>query len=63
MRKVVFMIDGWFMKRRIDILKSIDYTGPNIRDYCKKHLRTGDILYRIFYYDTEPLKAKGHNPI
>jgi uncharacterized LabA/DUF88 family protein len=27
------------------------------------HLRPDDYLYRIFYYDTEPLRKIGHNPI
>jgi uncharacterized LabA/DUF88 family protein len=57
------MIDGWFMRKRIYSLKSFYYSGHNIREYCLKHLRQGDYLYRIFYYDTEPLKVKGHNPI
>lgn len=61
--KVVFMIDGWFMRKRIYKLKTFFYDGPNIRRYCLKHLRGGDTLYRIFYYDTAPLDKKGHNPI
>jgi uncharacterized LabA/DUF88 family protein len=63
MRKVVFMIDGWFMRKRIYTLKTFYYSGPEIRKYCLKHLRPDDYLYRIFYYDTEPLLKKGHNPI
>ncbi|MBS3809689.1 MAG: NYN domain-containing protein [Desulfobacterales bacterium] len=62
-RKVVFMIDGWFMRKRIYSLKTFFYDGPSIRRYCKSHLRPDDYLYRIFYYDTEPLDKKGHNPI
>ena len=63
--KVVFMIDGWFMRKRIYELKTFYYDGPNIRKYCLSHLRAkdGDTLYRIFYYDTEPLDKKGDNPI
>ena len=63
MRRVVFMIDGWFMRKRIYKLKTFYYSGPEIRRYCLKHLREGDYLYRIFYYDTAPLEKKGHNPI
>ncbi len=63
MRKVVFMIDGWFMRKRVYLLKSFFYSGPEIRKYCVKHLRQNDYLYRIFYYDTAPLDKKGHNPI
>ncbi|MBT8364703.1 MAG: hypothetical protein KJP23_08355 [Deltaproteobacteria bacterium] len=62
-RKVVFMIDGWFMRKRIYSLKTFYYDGPEIRKYCKSHLRADDYLYRIFYYDTEPLDKKGHNPV
>jgi uncharacterized LabA/DUF88 family protein len=63
MSKVVFMIDGWFMRKRIYSLKTFHYDGPNIRKYCCSHLRKEDQIYRIFYYDTEPLDKKGHNPI
>ena len=63
MRRVVFMIDGWFMRKRIYRLKTFYYCGPEIRKYCLKHVRETDGLYRIFYYDTQPLEKKGHNPI
>lgn len=63
MRKVVFMIDGWFMRKRVYALKVFHYDGPNIRNYCRSHLRENDYLYRIFYYDTEPLEKTGHNPV
>lgn len=62
--KVVFVIDGWFMRKRIYKLKTFYYSGPEIRKYCLYHLKRGeDQLYRIFYYDTEPLSIKAHNPI
>ena len=63
MRKVAFVIDGWFMRKRIFFLKSFLYSGPEIRKYCRQHLKEGDSIYRIFYYDTEPIKDKAHNPI
>ncbi len=63
MSKVVFMIDGWFMRKRVYQLKTFFYNGPNIRNYCTHFLSNSDALYRIFYYDTEPLIEKGHNPI
>ncbi len=62
-RRVVFFIDGWFMRKRVYSLKLFHYDGNNIRRYCLKHLKEGDYLYRIFYYDTKPLEMKGHNPI
>ena len=63
MRRAVFIIDGYFMWKRISFLKAFYYDGNNIRKYCLKHLDKEDFLYRIFYYDTHPLEAKGHNPI
>ena len=63
MRKVVFMIDGWFMRKTIYTTKAFFYSGPEIRKYCVSHLRPDDYLYRIFYYDTEPLNKKGHHPL
>ncbi len=63
MRRVVFMIDGWFMRKQIYKFKTFFYSGEEIRKYCVSHLTSGDYLYRIFYYDTEPLYKNGHNPI
>jgi len=63
MRKVVFMIDGWFMWKRVKNLNAFIYNGKEIRKYCMKHLRRNDYLYRIFYYDTEPLDMKAHHPM
>ena len=63
MRKVVFMIDGWFMRKAIYKFQTFYYSGQEIRKYCLRHLRKNDYLYRIFYYDTEPLVGKGQNPV
>lgn len=63
MRRVVFIIDGWFMRKRIKYFKKFPYTGEEIRKYCLSHLQTTDCLYRIFYYDTEPLRKIGTHPI
>lgn len=63
MRRVVFMIDGWFMRKRIYRLGPFFYNGQNIREYCKRHLRPGDQIYRIYYYDTKPADEKGNNPL
>ena len=57
------MIDGWFMRKRIYNTKAFYYNGYNIRKYCCNHLRSDETIYRIFYYDTEPLDKKGHNLI
>lgn len=63
MSKIVFMIDGWFMRKRVYELKKFFYNGNNIRNYCMNFLKSEDSLYRIFYYDTKPLLEKGHNPV
>lgn len=63
MRKVAFAIDGWFLRKVVYKTKAFYYNGSNIRRYCTTALRPDDAIYRIFYYDTEPLIAKGHNPI
>lgn len=63
MEKVAFLIDGWFMRKKVYKEKAFYYQGSEIRKYCKKHLRKGQEIYRIYYYDSEPLQAKGHNPI
>jgi uncharacterized LabA/DUF88 family protein len=62
-RKVVFMIDGWFMRKTVYSTKAFYYSGEEIRKYCCSHLKPQDYLYRIFYYDTEPLNKKGTHPL
>jgi len=57
------MVDGWFMRKRVYQTKAFFYNGSNIRKYCCSHLRDDERIYRIFYYDTNPLDKKGHNPI
>ena len=52
------------MWKRIQHLKLFEYNGPNIRNYCKKHLNFDyETFYRIFYYDTAPYDGRGHNPV
>lgn len=63
MREIVFLVDGWFMRKQVYKLKAFYYCGKNIREYCQQFIKESDYLYRIFYYDTEPLLKKGHNPI
>lgn len=42
-------------------------TGSQVADLmytmALRHLRDNDVLYRIFYYDCEPLSKKMHNPV
>lgn len=63
MSKVAILIDGWFMRKRIIETNAFWYEGKSIREYCLKHLRAQDDLYRIFYYDTPPLALTVEHPI
>ena len=60
--KVAIIIDGWFMRKRIYKTKKFEYSAKNIHNYCKSLLRKDQVLFRIYYYDTEPLRDKGHHP-
>lgn len=59
---VAFFIDGNFLFRRMTFLKAFFLTGPAIREYCARHLVTGEKLFDIFYYDSEPLTHCVKNP-
>ena len=61
--KVAIVIDGWFMRKRIHATRAFIYSANNIRSYCKSLLKKDQKLFRIYYYDTEPLGIKGHNPV
>ena len=65
MNRITFFIDGWFMRKSIMQAKTFEYTAKNIRRYCGLHLSRypNRQLVRIFYYDTEPLMVRGHNPL
>ena len=62
MGKVAFFVDGHFMFKRISLFKSFFMDGPNIREYCLRHLKDKETLYRIFYYDTPPLERVAKKP-
>lgn len=51
------------MRKTIYKKKSFFYDGQHIREYCRNHLKANDYLYRIFYYDTEPLTVHGKHPL
>ena len=70
--KVAFIIDGYFMRKRVFHASKkkygFYYNGKNIRNYCKKHLNSSDefkkdSIFRIYYYDSLPVDKKAHNPI
>ena len=61
--KIAIIIDGWFMRKRIYKTKAFSYSAKNIHTYCKSLLKKEQKIFRIYYYDTEPLRSKGHHPV
>lgn len=67
--KVAVLIDGGFFLRRFNVLYNSDrrMTPQQVADHlytmAHKHVGKANTLYRIFYYDCEPLNKKAHNPI
>lgn len=61
--KTTFLIDSEFMRKRIISCKSFYYDGPNIREYCCKHLQADDTLAQIRVYDSMPFHGEGHHPL
>ena len=62
MVKVAFFVDAGFLRKRIFFFKSFFLEGATIREYCLRHLREEEKLYRIFYYDAPPLDRIGQTP-
>lgn len=66
MQKVAVLVDGGFY-RRIAVKvwgdKTADERAAELIEYCRKHLENKDSLYRIFYYDCEPLEKKIYHPL
>jgi uncharacterized LabA/DUF88 family protein len=68
MKKVAFIIDGAFMSRRVNALRAFEYSGKNIKNYCKRFVRKlfpqgeGEI-FRVFYYDGKPSLDSGYTRI
>lgn len=67
--KIAIMIDGGFFVKRFRLLYDKDKTmsGEEVAEHlytiALTHVTDRNILYRIFYYDCEPLNKKVHNPI
>lgn len=38
------------------------FDGKGIREYCKRHIKTNEEIYRIFYYDAPPLDRISQTP-
>lgn len=68
-QRIAILIDGGFFIKRFNFLynSARKMTGSQVADkmytMALRHLRDNDVLYRIFYYDCEPLSKKMHNPI
>ena len=66
MHKVAILVDGGFYRRIAPIVwgdKTAEERAFELIRYCKKHLEKDDELYRIFYYDCEPLDKKIYHPL
>jgi uncharacterized LabA/DUF88 family protein len=67
--KIAILIDGGFFVKRFNALynKEKSMSGSEVAEQlytmAHKHVGSRNILYRIFYYDCEPLSKKVHNPI
>ena len=67
--KIAILIDGGFFVKRFNALYNKDRTmsGSEVAEHlytmAHKHVGAKNTLYRIFYYDCEPLSKKAHNPI
>ena len=66
--KIAVLVDGGFFLKRFNALYNKDrsMTADEVADCL--HLMAlrmvgSNTLYRIFYYDCEPLSKKFHNPI
>lgn len=67
--KIAILIDGGFFVKRFNALYNRDrsMTGVQVAEamynMAMSHISENDTLYRIFYYDCEPLSKKVHHPI
>lgn len=67
--RIAVLIDGGFFVKRFNTLynKGRKMSGAEVAEHlytmAHKHVGPKNILYRIFYYDCEPLSKKVHNPI
>lgn len=63
MQRVIFMVDGEFMRKRIITLKAFYFDGPSIRRHCLAHLGPEEIVARILFYDAMPFTGRGEHPV
>lgn len=63
MQRVIFVVDGEFMRKRIISLKAFYFDGAGIRRHCLSHLTPDETLSRIMFYDALPFTGRGEHPI
>lgn len=67
MRKMAVLVDGGFFLKRAKNLKGDADPARRAEQlvaYCRKHVRHEDAeLYRIFYYDCDPISKKVYHPL
>lgn len=67
--KIAILIDGGFFLKRFNALFNRDFkmspseVANHMYTMALKHVGDTNTLYRIFYYDCEPLKKKAHHPM
>lgn len=62
MGKLICIIDGDFMRRRVIESQSFYYSGQTIRQHCLRHVLPGEELLRILYYAAAPFGGQGVHP-
>lgn len=63
MERVIFVVDGEFMRKRIISLKAFYFDGSGIRRHCLSHLGPHEMISRILFYDAMPYTGKGEHPV
>lgn len=67
MSKMAILVDGGFYLKRARALqgeRSPKQRANELMNYCTKHLKhEGAGLYRIFYYDCDPIAKKAFHPL
>lgn len=61
-KRVAFFVDGNFLFHQVKYFSSFYCDGPNIKNYCSRHLNADEEFYRIFYYDAPPLERIATTP-
>lgn len=63
MQRLVFIVDGEFMRKRIIALKAFYFDGPGIRRHCLLHQGSDEAVARILFYDAMPFTGRGEHPL